>query len=53
MSPLVKELLLSLGTEECIAATEFDARDITGDYDGMLFDEERQNYLRYIGQIGQ
>lgn len=57
MSPLVMELLMDLGTDECIASIEtpavVDVRDIAGDYDGMAFDPERDAYLRFIGQVGQ
>lgn len=53
MNELVKDLLRAVGTDECIASIDIDSRDITGDYDGMLFDEERQNYLIHIGQVGQ
>lgn len=56
MSPLVLELLNDLGTDECIATLEapaVDVRDLSGDYDGMAFDPERDAYLRFIGQVGQ
>lgn len=53
MSELVKELLRAVGTDECIASLEKDTRDITGDYDGMAFDEDSNSYLIFIGQVGQ
>lgn len=56
MSDLVRELMMAVGTEECIAALEpapvVDPRDIAGDYDGMSFREEDNAYLRFIGQAG-
>lgn len=53
MNALVRELLMDLGTDECVASLAVDVRDIAGDYDGMAFDPERDNYLRFIGQVGQ
>lgn len=53
MNALVRELLMDLGTNECIAALDTDTRDISGDYDGLAFRQCADDYLKFIGQIGQ